>query len=164
MRVCLWFDGQAEEAARFYTSVFRGGSIGSADKYTEEFEEVSGQKAGSVMTVPFEVEGQKFLGLNGGPQFKFTEAVSFMVERDTQEEIDELWDALTADGGEESMCGWLKDRFGVSWQIIPAQMNQLLSGGGDAERARRVGEAMLKMRKLDIAALQRAYDGETAKV
>ena len=162
MRTCLWFDDQAEEAANFYVSVFRDGKVGSVSRYEAEGAAMAGKEAGAAMTVEFEVEGMRFLGLNGGPMFQFTEAISFMVARDTQEEIDELWDALTGDGGEESQCGWCKDRFGVSWQILPSNMNELLGAGMGSEAAQRATHAMFQMKKLDIEALRRARDGEPA--
>ncbi|MCW2928357.1 MAG: 3-demethylubiquinone-9 3-methyltransferase [Thermoleophilia bacterium] len=156
---CLWFDGNAEEAANFYVSVLRDGSIGHVERFGEELAEASGQPAGSAMTVDFTVEGAHFSALNGGPNFTFSEAVSFVVLRDTQAELDEVWNALIADGGEESQCGWCKDRFGLSWQVLPSNIRELL-GGGDDEANQRATEAMLQMRKLDIETLQRAAAGE----
>lgn len=155
---CLWFDGQAEEAAELYTSIFDDSKIKNVTRYSEASAEVSGKPEQSVMTVEFELAGQTFVALNGGPQFEFTEAISFQVHCETQQEVDELWDALT-EGGEESQCGWLKDRFGVSWQITPTALPELLNKG-NAEQAERVTQAMLQMRKLDIETLRRAYDGE----
>ena len=149
--ICLWFDGQAREAAELYTRVLRDGRIGGSDEYRPEADEAE-------TTVEWEVEGTKFLGLNGGPQFPHTEATSFMIFRDTQEELDEVWDALVADGGTESRCGWLKDRFGVSWQVVPTDMTQWV-GGPDKEGAGRAVQAMLGMRRLIIADLKAAYDG-----
>jgi predicted 3-demethylubiquinone-9 3-methyltransferase (glyoxalase superfamily) len=149
----LWFDGQAEEAAAFYTSVFEDSKILSTTHYPEN----SPGEAGTVMTVLWELNGQRFLGINGGPQFKFDEAVSFEIRCEDQEEVDYFWEKLT-DGGSESQCGWLKDRFGLSWQVVPAGMEEVFSDP-DPERAARAMQAMLKMKKLDIAELQRAADG-----
>ncbi|MBU2019774.1 MAG: VOC family protein [Bacteroidetes bacterium] len=134
---CLWFDGQAQEAAQFYCSIFKNSQITSDNQ----------------MVVNFELDGKKFMGLNGGPNFKFNEAVSFVVNCETQEEIDHYWDALIADGGQESNCGWLKDKFGVSWQIVPTLLSKLLS---DPSRAQKVMEAFMKMKKFDIKALENA--------
>lgn len=150
---CLWFDTQAEEAANFYVSVFDGSKILSAARYGDD----GPGPAGQVMTVEFEIEGRKFLALNGGPAFTFSEAVSFVIDCSSQEEVDRYWSALTADGS-ESQCGWLKDKFGVSWQVVPSILGQLL-GGPDPEGAQRAMQAMLGMRKLKIAELQAAYDG-----
>lgn len=155
----LWFDNQAEEAAAFYTSVFKDSEIGAKANYDEASSEVSGQPKGSVMVADFEIAGQKFIALNGGPQFKFTEAVSFVIDCKDQDEVDYYWSRLTADGGQESQCGWLKDKFGLSWQVTPTVMSDLI-GGPDPERAKRAMEAMLKMKKLDIQKLQDAYDGK----
>jgi predicted 3-demethylubiquinone-9 3-methyltransferase (glyoxalase superfamily) len=152
----LWFDTEAEEAAGFYTSVFKNARVVNTTHYTE----VGPRPAGTVMTVEFELDGQRFVGINGGPQFKFDEAVSFQITCETQDEVDYYWDALT-EGGEESQCGWLKDRYGLSWQVTPAGMEELF-GDSDPERAKRAMEAMLKMRKLDIDALRRAADGAPA--
>src|SRR5262247_3405875 len=151
---CLWFDTQAEEAAKFYASVFKNSKIGKISRYGKEGFEIHGKKAGTVMTVEFEIEGQEFLALNGGPHFKFNEAVSFQIHCETQAEIDHFWSKL-AEGGAESRCGWLKDKFGLSWQVIPIALPQLL-GGENAETAGRVMKAMLQMGKIDIVALQRA--------
>jgi predicted 3-demethylubiquinone-9 3-methyltransferase (glyoxalase superfamily) len=156
---CLWFDGNAEEAAAFYTAIFKDSELGSKSKYDEASSEVTGQKPGSTMVVEFEIAGQKFTGLNGGPQFKFNEAISFQIACKDQAEVDYFWSRLTADGGEESQCSWLKDKFGVSWQVIPTVLNKLI-GGPDAEGSKRAVAAMLKMRKIDIQALQDAYDGK----
>ena len=149
----LWFDTQAEEAAAFYLSVFPNSRILNVTHYTE----AGPREAGMVLTVEFELNGQRFVGINGGPNFTFDEAISFEIDCETQEELDYYWEALT-DGGEESQCGWLKDRFGVSWQVVPTGMAELFADP-DPERARRAMEAMLKMRKLDLAALQAAADG-----
>ena len=151
---CLWFDTQAEEAAKFYASVFKNSKIGKISRYGQEGFEVHGKKAGTVMTVEFEIEGQKFLALNGGPHFKFNEAVSFQVPCETQEEIDYFWSTLAKDG-EEGRCGWLKDKFGLSWQVIPKALPEMLMEG-NSETAQRVMRSMLQMRKIDIAALKRA--------
>jgi predicted 3-demethylubiquinone-9 3-methyltransferase (glyoxalase superfamily) len=148
----LWFDTQAEEAANFYTSIFEDSRVVSLTRYGE----TGPGPAGSVMTVKFQLEGQEFIALNGGPHFKFNEAISFFVDCETQEEVDELWESLS-EGGEEQQCGWLKDRYGVSWQIIPTALGELLQDG-DAERANRVMQAMLQMIKIDIRGLQEAYD------
>ncbi len=150
----LWFDAEAEEAARFYTSIFEGSRILSTSRYGEAG---PGPK-GSVMTVEFELSGQRFVALNGGPHFKFTEAVSLVVDCETQDEVDAFWRKLTADGGQEGPCGWLKDRFGLSWQVVPAELGQLLQDP-DPERSTRVMRAMLQMKKLDVAALRRARAG-----
>lgn len=154
---CLWFDGRAEEAARFYVSVFPDSKIGRVSRWDEAAAEVAGQEAGSVMMVEFELSGQRFQCLNGGPQFQFTEAVSFVIECADQEEVDRYWNALT-DGGEESQCGWLKDRFGVSWQIVPVELDEMLSSP-DGAAARRAMKSLLTMKKIDLPTLRRAFDG-----
>lgn len=151
---CLWFDDQAEEAARLYTSIFKNSSIGRVTHYSQSTEAVSGKPAGSVMTVDFELEKQKFVALNGGPQFKFTEAISLMVSCETQEEVDMFWNKLS-EGGEEGQCGWLKDKYGVSWQIAPTRLDELLQDE-DTEKAERVMAAMLKMKKIDLPTLEQA--------
>ena len=151
----LWFETQAEEAANFYVSVFPGSRIVSTSRYGDAG---PGPK-GSVMTVEFELEGQTFIALNGGPQFRFNEAVSFSVDCDSQEEVDAYWDKLTADGGEPGPCGWLKDKYGLSWQINPRVLGQLLSDP-DPAKAKRVMEAMLQMSKIEIPVLQRAAAGQ----
>ena len=156
---CLWFDGNAEEAAAFYTGIFKDSEVGSKSKYDEAASEVTGQERGSTMVVEFEIAGQKFTGLNGGPQFKFNEAISFQIACKDQAEVDYYWSRLTADGGEESQCAWLKDKFGVSWQVVPKVLSKLITGS-DAEGAKRAVAAMLKMRKIDIQKLQDAYDGK----
>ena len=148
---CLWFDSQAEDAARFYTSIFKG-KITKTTHYTEAGHEVHGRPAGSVMTVVFELAGQSFTALNGGPQFKFTEAISFQVNCDTQDEIDHFWSKLTQ-GGQEGPCGWLKDQFGLSWQVTPSMMGDFFA---DPKTSGRVMQAMMKMKKLNIAELKRA--------
>jgi len=152
---CLWFDGQAEEAAEFYTGVFEDSRILSRERYPEG----SPGEPGSVMTVEFEINGEQFLALNGGPQYSFTPALSIVATCESQEEIDDLWDKLT-DGGAEVACGWLTDKFGVSWQIVPSGMAELF-GSGDREAAQRAFSAMMGMTKLDIDALRRAYEGSS---
>jgi predicted 3-demethylubiquinone-9 3-methyltransferase (glyoxalase superfamily) len=150
----FWFDDQAEEAAKFYCSVFKNSKIKEKTYYTGE--EPVGKK-GQVMTVDFELDGQEFVALNGGPQFKFTEAISFVINCETQEEIDYYWDKLTAGGGEEVQCGWLADKYGLSWQVVPAKLTKWAK---DAAGFQRVMHALMPMKKLDIATLQRAYDGK----
>ena len=149
---CLWFDNQAEEAALFYTSIFKDSSIESISRYRNEGKEHHKQDEGTVMTVSFRINGQLYTALNGGPIFKFNEAISFQVYCDTQKEIDHYWEALT-DGGEESQCGWLKDKFGLSWQIVPTILSELMS---NPEKAGRVTSAFMKMKKLDIEKLKQA--------
>jgi predicted 3-demethylubiquinone-9 3-methyltransferase (glyoxalase superfamily) len=146
----LWFDGQAEEAANFYASVFPNSKILSVSRYGEG----APAPAGSVMTVAFELDGKPFVALNGGPIFKFNEAVSFVVECKDQAEIDAYWDKLTAGGGQPSQCGWLKDRYGLSWQVVPANLGELFSG--PAEKVNRVTAALMQMTKLDVGELERA--------
>ncbi len=161
---CLWFDTQAEEAARYYTGIFKNSKIGTITRYGEAGQEVTGGKPGSVMTVEFELNGQTFTALNGGPQFKFNEAISFQVMCQTQEEIDYYWNKL-GQGGDPSaqQCGWLKDKFGLSWQVVPTPLLEMLTDP-DKQKANRTMEAMLQMKKLDIPALRRAYEGrETAR-
>ena len=153
----LWFDNKAEEAAKLYTSIFKDGRINYVSRYPEAATEVSGKPAGSVLTVEFEIEGNTFVALNGGPDFKFNESVSFIVECDDQDEIDYYWDRLTADGGEESQCGWLKDKFGVSWQITPRRLNEMIRDPNPA-KVEAVTAAFLPMRKLDLATIERAYE------
>lgn len=150
---CLWFDNQAEEAAHFYTSIFKNSRILDVSHYGEGMP----KPAGTAMTVTFELDGNKFVALNGGPDFTFTEAVSFQVSCAGQAEVDHYWYSLTADGGEEGQCAWLKDKYGLSWQIVPTALMELLSDP-DPGRARRATEAMLQMRKIDIAALRAAAD------
>ena len=154
---CLWFDNEAEQAARFYTSTFKDSKIVSTSHYTDAGREVHGRPPGSVMTVAFELAGLSFTALNGGPVFKFNEAISFQVNCDTQEEIDHFWNKLS-EGGAEVQCGWLKDKFGLSWQIIPTAMAELFSDA-DPTKSGRAMQAMLKMKKLDIAELKRAAAG-----
>jgi predicted 3-demethylubiquinone-9 3-methyltransferase (glyoxalase superfamily) len=147
----LWFDTEAEEAANFYTSIFKDSKVVRVTRYGE----AGPRPAGMVMTVTFQLEGQEFTALNGGPEFKFNEAISLLVNCETQEEVDELWDKLS-DGGEKGPCGWLKDKFGVSWQIVPTVLDEMLQDE-DADRANRVMKAMLQMTKIDIEALEKAY-------
>lgn len=153
----LWFDDQAEEAANFYVSVFSNSKLGDIARYGEAGEQAAGRPAGSVMTVEFELDGQNFVALNGGPHFKFTEAISLVVNCETQEEVDHFWTKLT-EGGQEVQCGWLKDKYGLSWQVVPTIMDEMMKDK-DAEKANRVMQAMLQMKKIDIATLQRAYEG-----
>ncbi len=153
----LWFDSEAEEAAAFYTSIFENSRIKHISRYGAAGRETHGRAAGSVMTVEFELAGQTFIALNGGPHFKFTEAVSFQVLCDTQDEIDHFWSKLSH-GGREGQCGWLKDRYGLSWQIVPSALAPMLIDA-DAAGKERVMNALLKMKKFDLAALQRAYSG-----
>jgi predicted 3-demethylubiquinone-9 3-methyltransferase (glyoxalase superfamily) len=157
----LWFDEQAEEAANHYVSIFASvgrddSAIKAVTRYGEESAKASGRANGSVMTVAFRLDGQDFLALNGGAEFRFTEAISFMVNCETQDEIDGLWDGLSA-GGEEGPCGWLKDRYGLSWQVVPTALGPML-GDADPKRAERVMAALLQMKKLDLAVLQEAYE------
>jgi len=156
---CLWFDNQAEEAAKFYVSVFKNSKILKIARYGKEGHEIHGRPEGSVMTVDFEIEGQRFTALNGGPDFKFTEAISLQVYVETQEELDEYWAKLT-EGGDESaqQCGWLKDKFGLSWQIVPRVLPEMMTEKA-TEKSERVMAAMLKMKKLTIGDLARAYAG-----
>jgi predicted 3-demethylubiquinone-9 3-methyltransferase (glyoxalase superfamily) len=148
----LWFNDNAEEAVNFYVSIFRNSRIVSMSRYPEG----TPGPAGKVMTATFQLEGQEFIALNGGPEFKFNEAISFFVNCETQEEVDRLWDKLSG-GGEKGQCGWLKDKYGVSWQIVPTALGQMLQDQ-DPQRSQNVMQAMLKMTKIDIAALRRAYD------
>jgi predicted 3-demethylubiquinone-9 3-methyltransferase (glyoxalase superfamily) len=152
---CLWFDGQAEQAAQLYTSVFPNSSIGEITRYGPDMPPP--MEEGDVLTVDFTLDGQEYTALNGGPQFPFSEAVSFQIMCADQEEADHYWDRLTADGGEESMCGWLKDRFGVSWQVVPTELMTLIKDP-DPGRAQRATQAMLQMRRIDIAEIKRAAD------
>ena len=154
----LWFNDQAEEAVNLYVSLFKDSRITATTRYDEGSAAASGRQKGSVMTIAFELEGQKFVALNGGPHFKFTEAISFVVNCENQEEVDKFWSKLSA-GGAESQCGWLKDKFGLSWQVVPTVLPQMLTDK-DPARAKRVMNAMLQMKKIDIPTLQRAYDGE----
>jgi predicted 3-demethylubiquinone-9 3-methyltransferase (glyoxalase superfamily) len=158
---CLWFDTEAEEAARFYTSIFKNSQIRTISRYTEAGREVHGRPAGSVMTVDFELNGQPFTALNGGPHFKFNEAISFQIMCRNQEEVDHYWNKLNEGGDPNAQqCGWLKDKFGLSWQVIPTALIEMLNDP-DKEKSNRTMEAMLQMKKLDIAELERAYEGRT---
>jgi predicted 3-demethylubiquinone-9 3-methyltransferase (glyoxalase superfamily) len=157
LSVCLWFDDQAEEAVKFYVSIFKNSKIGRVTRYDDVGAKAAGRPKGSVMTVAFELDGQEFMALNGGPLFKFTEAISLVVNCATQAEVDHYWSKLSA-GGQEVQCGWLKDRFGLSWQIVPTILPEMLQDK-DPEKSKRVMAAMLKMIKLDIAALKKAYEG-----
>lgn len=152
---CLWFDGQAEEAAAHYVSIFKNSRIGRVTHYGEG----APQPAGSVLTVEFVANGQRFVALNGGPEFKFNEAVSFQILCEDQDEVDHYWSRLTEGGGEGGPCGWLKDRFGVSWQVVPSRLIDMISDP-DPQKSARATAAMMSMGKLDIAALQKAYAGE----
>ena len=154
---CLWFDDNAEDTVKFYVSIFKNSKVGNVTRYGKEGYEIHKKKEGSVMTIDFEIEGQKFLALNGGPIFKFNEAISFQIYCDTQEEIDYYWEKLTEDGDKNAqVCGWLKDKFGVSWQVVPIAMIKMLQDK-DSKKTERVMKAMLQMHKLDIDALTKAY-------
>ena len=156
---CLWFDGNAEEAARFYTSVFKDSKLGSISRYGKEGHEVHGREAGSVLTVEFEINGRSFVALNAGPLFKFNESVSFQVFCETQHEVDYYWGRLTEGGDEKAQqCGWLKDKFGLSWQVVPTVLRKMMSDK-DVTKTDRVMKAFMPMKKFDIGALERAYEG-----
>ena len=156
---CLWFDGQAEEAAKFYVSIFKNSAIGTVTRYGKEGFEIHGGREGSVLTVTFRLDGQEFTALNGGPHFKFTEAISFVVKCETQAEVDYYWDKLREGGDEKAQqCGWLKDQYGVSWQIVPVALMTMMADT-DSAKSDRVMKSLLQMKKLDLAALRRAYDG-----
>ena len=156
----LWFDNQAEEAAKFYTSVFKNSKMGRITRYGKEGFEIHKRPEGSVMTVEFSIEGQEFVALNGGPHFKFNEAVSFIINCETQEELDYYWEKLTKGGDAKAqMCGWLKDKFGLSWQVVPTILNDMMDDP-NREKSERAMKAMLQMKKLDIPTLQRAFDGK----
>jgi predicted 3-demethylubiquinone-9 3-methyltransferase (glyoxalase superfamily) len=157
---CLWFDGNAEEAARFYTSVFPNSRV---DKVSKAAADTPGNRVGDVLTVDFTLDGNRFTGLNGGPDFRFNEAISFMIECKDQAEVDRYWDALVQNGGEHSVCGWLKDRYGVSWQVVPRRLLELTQND-DREAAKRATEAMLRMTKIDIAQAEAAFRGEPVRV
>jgi predicted 3-demethylubiquinone-9 3-methyltransferase (glyoxalase superfamily) len=157
---CLWFDTQAEEAANFYVSVFKNSKIGRISRYDKAGQDVHKKKEGSVMTVEFELGGQKFTALNGGPYFKFTEAVSFQVFCDTQDEIDYFWSKLTS-GGQEGSCGWLKDKYGLSWQVVPSVIPKMMTDP-DATKSARAMNAFMQMKKFDLEKLTRAYEGQSA--
>jgi len=156
---CLWFDGQIEEAAKFYTSVFKNSRILNTSYYTEAGHEIHKRPAGAPMTVSIELDGQRMTLLNGGPQFKFSEAISLEIDCKDQAEVDYYWDQLTAGGGSPGPCGWLKDKYGLSWQVVPRQLNELMQDK-DKAKASRVMEAMLKMGKIDVAELQRVHAGK----
>ena len=155
---CLWFDNEAEDAAKLYTTVFANSLIKQISRYTEAGREIHGKPPGSVMVVEFELEGQTFTALNGGPQFKFDEAVSFQVMCDSQDEIDYFWSKLSA-GGRESQCGWLRDKFGLSWQVVPSELPQMLTGG-DGAQLDRMMTAIMQMKKFDLETLRRARTGQ----
>lgn len=154
---CLWFDDKAEDAAKFYISIFKNSKLGQVTRYGNSGSQVSGRPKGSVMTVTFEIEGQEFVALNGGPLFKFTEAVSFMVKCESQQDIDEMWSKLS-EGGKEGPCGWLKDKYGLSWQIVVPEWDELLRDK-DSEKSERVMAAILQMSKPDMQRVQQAYEG-----
>jgi len=154
---CLWFDTQAEEAVKFYTSIFKNSRINKVSRYSNAGHDVHGKEPGSVLTVEFELEGQTFTALNGGPHFKFNEAVSFQVICDSQAEIDHFWHKLV-DGGQEGQCGWLKDKYGVSWQIVPSALPKMLTDA-DSAKSERAMAALMQMRKFDLETLQRAFAG-----
>jgi predicted 3-demethylubiquinone-9 3-methyltransferase (glyoxalase superfamily) len=157
---CLWFDSQAEEAANFYTGIFRNSRVVATSHYGEAGQEVHGQKPGTVLTVAFELEGQSFVALNGGPAFRFNEAISLQIMCENQEEVDHYWNRLSAGGDEKAQqCGWLKDRFGVSWQVVPRVLTEMLVDP-DPGRSERAMNALLKMKKLDIRELERACNGD----
>ncbi len=156
---CLWFDNQAEEAANFYTSIFKNSRIGNITHYGKEGYEIHGREAGTVLTVEFELEGQKFTALNGGPIFKFNEAISFVVQCETQKEVDYYWEKLSEGGDERAQqCGWLKDKYGVSWQIVPDVLGKMLQDK-DPLKSERMMRSLLQMKKIDIEKLKRAYEG-----
>ena len=155
---CLWFDDKAEEAAKFYASIFKNSKVGNVSRYGKEGYEFHGKEDGTVMTVDFEIEGQQFVALNGGPIFKFNEAISFQVHCETQKEVDYYWEKLSEGGDEKAQqCGWLKDKYGVSWQIVPVVLTKMLQDK-DAKKSQRVMKALLQMRKLDIKTLTEAYE------
>lgn len=154
----LWYDNNAEEAAKFYLTVFDNSRINKTTRYDDESSKAAGRPAGSVMTIEFELDGQKFVAINGGPHFKFTEAVSFVIDCETQEKVDYFWEKLSGGGGQESQCGWLKDKFGLSWQVVPTTLSELFQGS--PESSKRVMHAMLQMKKLDINVLKQAAEGK----
>jgi predicted 3-demethylubiquinone-9 3-methyltransferase (glyoxalase superfamily) len=162
IRICLWFDNQAEEAAKHYTSILPDSKMGKITRYGKEGYEIHKKPAGSVMTVQFWLLGNEFLGLNGGPQFRFNEAISLVVQCDTQEEIDGYWEKLSEGGDKNAqMCGWLKDKYGLSWQIVPRVLAEM-QDSQDTEKTGRLMNALLQMKKLDIAALKQAFDNKAA--
>jgi len=152
----LWYDDQAEDAVNFYVSIFKNSKILNVARYGEAGAEVSGRAKGTVMTIAFQLEGEEFIALNGGPVFTFSPAISFLVNCETQEEVDDLWDKLS-EGGEKEQCGWLRDKYGVSWQIVPSVLGKMLQDK-DAEKAEKVMKAMLQMKKIDLKTLKRAYE------
>lgn len=154
---CLWFDDKAEDAAKLYVSIFKNSKLGQVTRYGDSGSQISGKPKGSIMTVTFEIEGQEFVALNGGPLFKFTEAVSFMVKCKSQQDIDEMWSKLS-EGGEEGPCGWLKDKYGLSWQIVVPEWDEMLRDK-DSEKSERVMVAILHMSKPDMQRVQQAYEG-----
>ncbi len=154
---CLWYDSQAEDAAKHYTSIFKNSGIGHITRYGKEGFEFHGKPEGTAMTVAFRLDGQEFVALNAGPQFKFNEAISLIINCENQEEIDHYWNKLT-EGGEEGPCGWLKDKFGVSWQVVPIQLLEMLKDP-DTKKTQRVTAAFLKMKKFDIGKLREAFNG-----
>ncbi len=155
---CLWFDSNAEEAVKFYTSIFKNSKIGDITRYGKEGYEIHGREAGTVMTVDFVIEGQNFVALNGGPVFKFNEAISFQVHCETQKEVDYFWEKLSEGGDEKAQqCGWHKDKYGVSWQIVPTVLGEMLQDK-DAKKSERVMKALLKMKKIDIQSLKQARE------
>jgi predicted 3-demethylubiquinone-9 3-methyltransferase (glyoxalase superfamily) len=153
----LWFASQAEDAAKFYTSIFKNSKITATSRYPEAGKEIHGQEPGSVMTVDFELDGQQFVALNGGPHFMFNEAISFIINCEDQAEVDYFWEKLTSDGGQEAPCGWCKDKFGLSWQVVPKGFTELVMNA-DKGKANRAMAAMMQMKKLDLAALQAAAE------
>ena len=154
----LWFDTQAEEAAKYYVSIFKNSKIGKVSRYGEAGQETHKRPVGSVMVVEFTLEGQPFFAINGGPQFKFNEAISLVIHCDTQDEIDYYWEKLTSDGGQESMCGWLKDKYGLSWQVVPSILPELFRND---ETGNKVLQAVMQMRKLDLATMKKAAEGRS---
>lgn len=156
----LWFENQAEEAAKFYVSVFKNSTIGRIMRYGKEGIEIHGRPAGSVMIIEFEIEGQQFIGLNGGPHFKFNEAISFIINCNSQNEVDYYWEKLTEGGDPKAqVCGWLKDKFGVSWQVVPTEINDMFMDE-NSEKAQRAMKAMLQMKKIDLGVMKKAYEGK----
>ncbi|MGV3719454.1 MAG: VOC family protein [Actinomycetota bacterium] len=159
---CLWFDNQAEDAANFYTGIFQNSKILSVTRFSEAGHEIHQQREGTVMAIAFELEGQQFTALNGGPLFKFNEAISLQIHCRTQEEVDHFWERLSAGGDEQAQqCGWLKDQYGVSWQVVPTLLLDMMQDA-NPEKVRNVTNAMLQMKKLDIAELQRAFDAPSS--
>ena len=158
---CLWFDSQAEEAVKFYVSIFKNSKIGTVTRYGEAGAEASGMPKGTVMTVTFQLEGQEFMAFNGGPVFKFNEVISLIVNCETQEELDRFWEKLSEEGDEKAQqCGWLKDKYGLSWQIVPAALGEMLQDK-DPRKTEDVMKALLQMKKIDMKALEQAYEGQS---